>query len=120
MRLFALAALVIAVTAVTAAIAAPGDLEARAYAALAPEAAEDWGAGFAIELGTLPTEWPVIGNRLVFADVVYLENATAIGGSVSIAPAPLDAGVRLFAVGWLGARRGGNWCVGLSYVGATW
>ena len=117
MRPMLLAALLLVLT---AAVADPGDFEARAYTALAPNAAEDWGAGLAVEIAILPDAWAVIGGRAVFADVVYLENATAIGGSVSVRPAAQDNGLRAFAVGWLGADRGGNWCVGLSQAVASW
>ena len=104
----------------TAALAAPGDFEVRAYTALAPHAAEDWGAGIAVEIATLPEAWALVGGRKLFGDAVYLQDATALGGSASIRPAAQDNGLRLFAVGWLGAERGGNWCLGLSQAVASW
>jgi len=117
MTRIALAALLLVLT---AAVADPGDFEARAYTALAPHPAENWGAGIAVQAWTTPETWAFLGGHKIFADAVYLQDATAIGGSVSVRQAAQDNGLRAFAVGWLGADRGGNWCLGLSQAVASW
>lgn len=95
------------------ALAEPGDIEARAYTALAPTFAEDWGAGIAVEVGALPTGWPVVGGRTVFGDVIYLDGRAILGGSITLSgPGQKDRGIRGFGAVWL--ESGGNWVVGLS------
>ena len=81
--------------------------------ALAPTFAENWGAGIAVEWGTLPDEWPVVGGRTVFGDVIYLGGDAILGGSITAAGAGgKDNGIRFFGAVWM--ERGGNWVVGLS------
>lgn len=113
--------LLIAVVLCAGAVAAqadPGDIEARAYTTLAPKPVEDWGAGIAIEAGTLPDDWPLIGGRAVFGDVVYLGDAAILGASISLRPMEQDDGFRLFGAVWM--EEGAKWAAGLSRVVATW
>lgn len=113
-------ALLVASVLCSSVAADPGDIEARAYTALAPTFAETWGAGIAVEAWTFPETWPVFGGKLLFGDAVYLRDATALGGSVSVRPADQDNGLRGFAVGWIDGDRKGHWCVGLSQNVANW
>ena len=94
--------------------AEPGDIEGRLYTSLVPTPAENWGAGIAVEAWTFPETWPVVGGKLLFGDAVYLRDATALGGSVSVRQAAEDNGLRAFTVGWLDGHRKGHWCAGLS------
>jgi hypothetical protein len=101
------------------AVAAPGDIEVRAYTALAPTFAEQFGAGLAVEAGTLPESWLLVGGRTVWGDVIYLDSKAILGGSISLTgPGQKDLGMRGFGAVWL--ETGGNWVVGLSQKVATW
>lgn len=72
-----------------------GLLESRLCKPIAP-LTYDLGAGVAMQITTLPSEWLVVGGRKVFGDIVYTVGSQFIwGGSISLSPATKDEGYRL-------------------------
>ena len=94
----------------------PLDLEARVYKPLAPDVTLEVGGGIAVELGTVPERWfvvgPVLGGHKVFADILYIRGKSAFGGSVSLRKAERDDHIRLWGTGW--KDTGWEWSCGVA------
>ena len=99
--------------------AAPGDWEARTYTTVVPQPAENWGAGIAYELPTIPDDWWLVGGHKAFVDVIQLEARSILGGSVSTRKANADDGWRAWAAVWIEGGSG-EYAAGLSKAVARW